>query len=175
MASTGSRISRRSRGTGENLSDQAAWLYTDLLLGLAVVFMGGGALLGQLKTDGGDSPTVMVDPTPQLSCNEIQLRVPESISIAELDLRVAKLVNDRGIFMGWTDTKPALVRLLGSGVDVSDGDRRAGEFERGRLKNSQTLGRVEYIAGGTTKGSAGTMFLDIYVVYKGQAADNGCK
>ena len=80
-----SRTSTKKRKIPENLSDLAAWLYTDLLLGLAVAFVGAGTFLvydKTTKTDPGDTPVVL---TYQLSCDEVVITVPKSITANSLN------------------------------------------------------------------------------------------
>lgn len=171
---------RRSGGTDEeDLSDVAAWLYTDLLLGLAVVFIGGGAFVGKIW---GDTPskgdtTVQQPLTYQLSCDEVEIQVPQNISGAALDTVVLKEVNRASKLRSWTDPKPGLVQVFGIDPNISNANRDARSFRESAINKSPSLREAEIVIGGDTSSNKNSrnVIVRIFVVYKGQVKDNGCK
>jgi hypothetical protein len=172
-----SRTTTRKRKVPENLSDLAAWLYTDLLLGLAVAFVGAGTFLVYDKTtksDPGDTPAIL---TYQLSCDEVSLVVPTSISSSSLNSRVVTAINDAATARSWKEPKPGLMYIYGGsgGSDVGVGSRLAQRFNTSKVSRAQSLSNVEKIVGGDKSLKTNQIKLTMYVVYKGDETKNGCK
>lgn len=172
-----SRSNSRKGKAPENLQDLAAWLYTDLLLGLAVAFVGAGTFLVYDKTtqsDKGDTPVIL---TYQLSCDEVSLVVPATIGTDALNKRVLIEINDAAISRSWKEPKPGLLYIYGGagGADVGVGSRLAKQFDSSTASNAQALTNVETQFGGDKSLPTNQVKLDLYVVYKGDETKNGCK
>jgi hypothetical protein len=172
-----SRSTSKKGKVPENLQDLAAWLYTDLLLGLAVAFVGAGTFLVYDKTtqsDKGDTPVVL---TYQLSCDEVTLVVPTSIGASTLNSRVVTAINDAATARSWKEPKPGLLYIYGGsgGSDVGVGSRIAAGFNSSTISTAQALGNVEKIVGGDKSLQTNQVKLTMYVVYKGDETKNGCK
>jgi hypothetical protein len=172
-----SRSNSKKARVPENLQDLAAWLYTDLLLGLAVAFVGAGTFLVWDKTKNsgpGDTPVVL---TYQLSCDEVSLIVPATIGTGALNNRVVTAINDAAISRSWKEPKPGLLYIYGGtgGADVGVGSRLARQFDSVTASNAQSIGNVEKQFGGDKSLSTNQVKLDLYVVYKGDEKKNGCK
>lgn len=171
-----SRISKKKSKIPENLSDLAAWLYTDLLLGLAVAFVGAGTFLVYDKTTQTDKGVTPVNPTYQLSCDEVSLIVPTSIGSSALNTRVITAINDAATARSWKEPKPGLLYIYGGsgGSDVGVGSRIAEGFKKSKVSGAQSLGNVEKITGGDKSLQTNQVKLTMYVVYKGDESKNGC-
>jgi hypothetical protein len=172
-----SRTTARKRKVPENLSDLSAWLYTDLLLGLAVAFVGAGTFLVYDKTtqsNKGDTPVIL---TYQLSCDEVSLVVPTSISSGALNSRVVTAINDAATARSWKEPKPGLMYIYGGsgGSDVGVGSRIAQSFNATKISAAQSLSNVEKIVGGDKSLRTSQVKLTMYIVYKGDETKNGCK
>jgi hypothetical protein len=172
-----SRSSSRKGKVPENLQDLAEWLYTDLLLGLAVAFVGAGTFLVYDKTtkgDPGDTPAVL---TYQLSCDEVSFVVPATIGTSALNNRVVTAINDAAVSRSWKEPKPGLLYLYGGsgGGDVGVGSRLAKQFDSSTVANAQSLANVEKQFGGDKSLQTNQIKLNLYVVYKGDETKNGCK
>jgi hypothetical protein len=172
-----SRSTSKKGKVPENLQDLAAWLYTDLLLGLAVAFVGAGTFLVYDKTSKGDPGDTPVNPTYQLSCDEVSLVVPATIGTDALNKRVLIEINDAAISRSWKEPKPGLLYIYGGsgGADVGVGSRLATQFYSSVASNTQSLGNVEKKFGGNKSLPTNQVKLDLYVVYKGDETKNGCK
>ena len=172
-----SRSTLKKGRVPENLQDLAAWLYTDLLLGLAVAFVGAGTFLVYDKTTKGDPGDTRVTLTYQLSCDEVSLVVPATIGTDALNKRVLIEINDAAISRSWKEPKPGLLYIYGGsgGADVGVGSRLAKQFDSSVASNAQSLGNVEKQFGGDKSLPANQVKLDLYVVYKGDETKNGCK
>lgn len=168
-----SRTSTKKGKVPENLSDLAAWLYTDLLLGLAVAFVGAGTFL--VSTGTTTKPTV--DPTYQLSCDEVIIEVPRTIGPKALDDIVITEMETAALINEWQEPKPGLLYIYGGagGQDVGVGSAYANSFNLRTVSNAPILGNVEKIAGGDKSLSTSQIRLKMYVVYKGDETKNGCK
>ena len=167
-----SRNSKKKGKIPENLSDLAAWLYTDLLLGLAVAFVGAGTFL----VSTGPSPQPTVDPTYQLSCDEVIIPVPRSIGPQALNDIVIAEIENAALINAWQEPKPGLLYIYGGsgGQDVGVGSGFANSFNLRTVSNTPILGNVEKIAGGDKSLPTSQIRLKMYVVYKGEEKDNGC-
>ena len=173
---------RRSRklkhADGENLSDVAAWLYTDLLLGLAVVFIGGGAFLVQRK---GEEPakgaTEIVQPlTYQLSCEEVLITVSRNTSTDQIAFEVETKLREHAELKQWSDIKTGLINVWGRDVELSQATAIAREFTKSHISQIPTLANSEIANyGKVTNSGLNNIDLEIYLVYKGQIKDNGCQ
>ena len=171
-----SRLSKSTKKIPENLSDLAAWLYTDLLLGLAVAFVGAGTFLVYDKTiasSKGDTPVIL---TYQLSCNEVIITVPRSISSASLNGQVITAIDDAAIARNWKEPKAGLLLINGGsgGGDISVGSAIAERFNREKVDNASKLQNVKRVTGGDKSLSTSQIRLKIFVVYKGDEKKNGC-
>lgn len=170
------RTISRKRKVPENLQDLAAWLYTDLLLGLAVAFVGAGTFLvydQSIKSNPGDTPAVL---TYQLSCDEVSLLVPATIGKGALDSQVVTAINDAATARNWKEPKPGLLYIYGGsgGSDVGIGSRLAKQFNSSIVSNAESLANVEKQFGGDKSLQTNQVKLDLYIVYKGDERDNGC-
>lgn len=165
---------KATRKEPENLSDASAWLYTDLLLGLAVAFLGAGTFLVRSQTDTVSSPSVVL--TYQLSCNEVILDVPRSISPNNLDLLAVNTINDASIIEEWNEPKVGILQISGGtgGGPVSEGTRNATAFRDNIISETPSLNNAEKLIQADTSLSQNQIKLRIYVVYKGDEAKNGC-
>jgi hypothetical protein len=172
-----SRSTSKKRKVPENLQDLAAWLYTDLLLGLAVAFVGAGTFLvydRTTKSSPGDTPVVL---TYQLSCDEVSLVVPATIETGALNNRVVTAINDAAVARSWKEPKPGLLYIYGGagGADVGVGSRLAKRFDSSTAANAKSLANVEKQFGGDKSLPTNQVKLNLYVVYKGDETKNGCK
>lgn len=165
---------KATRKEPENLSDASAWLYTDLLLGLAVAFLGAGTFLVRSQTDTTSSPSAVL--TYQLSCNEVILDVPRSISPSNLDLLAVNTINDASIVEEWNEPKVGILQIFGGarGGTVSEGREAAGVFRDTIISNTPALDNAEKQTFAENSLSRDRIRLKIYVVYKGDEAKNGC-
>jgi len=172
-----SRLSKSTRKIPENLSDLAAWLYTDLLLGLAVAFVGAGTFLVYDKTiasSKGDTPVIL---TYQLSCDEVTITVPRSIGTSSLNGQVITAIDDAATARNWKEPKPGLLLIYGGtggGNNISVGSALAERFNKEKVDNAPKLQNVKRITGGDKSLSTGQIRLKIFVVYKGDETKNGC-
>ena len=170
-----SRSSKSTRKIPENLSDLAAWLYTDLLLGLAVAFVGAGTFLVYDKTTrpGKGTPVIL---TYQLSCDEVTLTVPRSISSSSLNGQVISAIDNAAIARNWQEPKAGLLLINGGsgGGDVSVGSAIAERFSREKVDKASKLQKVKRVTGGDKSLSTSQIRLKIFVVYKGDETENGC-
>lgn len=174
------RITRnqpKKRRGPENLQDMAAWLYTDLLLGLAVAFVGAGTFLvydKTVKSDKGDTPVIL---TYQLSCDQVSLVVPSTITPDRLNGLVVTSIGDAAIARSWKEPKPGLLYIYGGsgGSDIGVGSRIAESFKTSKISGAPALGNVEIITGGEKSLQTDQIKLTMYVVYKGDETKNGCK
>lgn len=171
-----SRRRPKSRKEIENLSDVAAWLYTDLLLGLAVVFIGGGAFMLNYTKTAEKGSTVQQPLTYQLSCAQVEFSVPESISGTSLDEVAANEIFSASKVSGWTEAKPGVVMIYGTNSDISAANREARRFVDTAVKNAPILKNAKIIPQGDTNSrlNRSEIVVRIFVVYKGQVKDNGC-
>ena len=172
-----SRSSQKKKRIPENLSDLAAWLYTDLLLGLAVAFVGAGTFLvydRTTKSDKGDTPVIL---TYQLSCDEVIMTVPRTIGPNLLNGQVISAIDEAATAHNWKEPKPGLLYIYGGsgGQDVGVGSSVADAFNSQVVANTPKLGNVEKIVGGDKSLSTSQIRLKMYVVYKGDETKNGCK
>jgi hypothetical protein len=174
------RTSRSPKKNGripENLSDHAAWLYTDLLLGLAVAFVGAGTFLVYDKTtksDKGDTPVIL---TYQLSCDEVILTVPRTIEPSSLNSEVITAIDEAATAHNWKEPKAGLLYIYGGsgGQDVGVGSTIGHRFNSQVVSSTPKLGNVEKIVGGDKSLSTEDIRLEMYIVYKGDETKNGCK
>ena len=172
-----SRTSQKKGKIPENLSDLAAWLYTDLLLGLAVAFVGAGTFLAY-NTNFKDSDTgTQINPTYQLSCDEVVLNLAKSISPDDLDRKVLSAMNRASIEHSWTEPKAGLILIYGGNGGGSNtvGTKIAKSFNSGTIQKSKELLNVKKIFGGEGSLPTSIVRLKIFFVYKGLVADNGCQ
>jgi len=171
-----SRSSKSTRKVPENLSDLAAWLYTDLLLGLAVAFVGAGTFLVWDKTTVASKGDTPVNLTYQLSCDEVTITVPQSISSSSLNGQVITAIEDAAIVRNWKDPKAGLLLINGGsgGGDVSVGSKVAERFSREKIDNAAKLQNVKRVTGGDKSLTTSQIRLKIFVVYKGDEKKNGC-
>lgn len=172
--------SRRGRHSEEeeNLSDVAAWLYTDLLLGLVVVFIGGGAFLQRYTAPsekGTESAEVQQPLTHQLSCNEIEITLSQKSSTRAVADATTKAIFENSELRGWTDAKPGLVQIFGGDPDISQGGRDAEQFLRTAVSRVPSLKNAKILTAGDKSLRSDQVKIRIFVVYKGQIKDNGCK
>ena len=172
-----SRTSTKKRKIPENLSDLAAWLYTDLLLGLAVAFVGAGTFLvydKTTKTDPGDTPVVL---TYQLSCDEVVITVPKSITANSLNGQIITAIDNAATAQKWKEPKPGLLFIYGGsgGKDIGVGSDQADRFKTQIVSRTKILGNVEKLTGGDKSMPISQIRLKMYVVYKGDENKNGCK
>ena len=171
-----SRSSNRTRKIPENLSDLAAWLYTDLLLGLAVAFVGAGAFM----VANPDYNRVKGNITFQLSCEALEipvsLTVPRSISSSSLTGQVISAIDNAAIARNWKEPKAGLLLINGGsgGGDVSIGSAIAERFSREKVDKASKLQKVKRVTGGDKDFSTSQIRLKIFVVYKGDEKKNGC-
>ncbi|MEY3744626.1 MAG: hypothetical protein RL430_1541 [Actinomycetota bacterium] len=172
---TSNRRRPKSRKEIENLSDVAAWLYTDLLLGLVVVFIGGGAfkLISNTEPAGTTKGTQKL--THQLSCTPVEFFVPDSISSSSLDQITASQIYELQTRKAWTESKPGVVLIYGIARNTSEGGRDAKRFVDAVARKTKILKNAKMITGGEELGSRlDEIHIRIFVVYKGQVKDNGC-
>lgn len=172
------RVSLRKRREPENLSDVAAWLYTDLLLGLAVIFIGGGAF--RVFRTLNDTPSVkgssvQMPSTHQLSCDEIRISIPRSISPGDLQNEVVNALDDAEMIHNWEDSKPGLVQIFGVNRNGDVAQKYADTFLRNVAAKTPYLKNSELIAYQDRSTDSDKVNLKIYAVYLGQVKDNGCK
>jgi hypothetical protein len=170
------RTATKVRKVPENLSDLAAWLYTDLLLGLAVAFVGAGSFLVYDRTvqaSKGDTPAIL---TYQLSCDEVVLTVPRSTGPVSLNKQVIQAIDNAAKANDWKEPKPGLLYIYGGsgGQDVGVGSAIAERFNSATVESTPKLGNVEKIIGGDKSISTNQVRLKMYLVYKGDERDNGC-
>lgn len=172
------RSIRRTRGEPENLSDVAAWLYTDLLLGLAVIFIGGGAffvrILGPTESKGA---TIQKNPSYYLSCEEIEFQVPQGISGEALDIKASKTILRTAKLTGWEDPKAGLVQIFGIDPNLTTANKDATSFRNRSVSRADSLKNAELLVGGITdrRLNRNNVLVRIFVVFKGLESDNGCK
>ena len=172
-----SRSSKSTRKIPENLSDLAAWLYTDLLLGLAVAFVGAGTFLVYDKTtqgSKGDTPVIL---TYQLSCDEVTLTVPRSISSSSLNGEVITAIEESANVRSWKEPKPGLLLIYGGtggGNNISVGTALAENFNREKVANTPKLQKVKRLIYGDKSLPTSQIRLKIFIVYKGDETKNGC-
>ena len=177
------RRKRRLKGKdadGENLSDVAAWLYTDLLLGLAVVFIGGGAVATtisrqEVKGDSSSITEVTQAPTYQLSCESRKVIIPQTIRPVKLSEIVDSELQTFAAEKQWSEIKPALVNVFGRDPEQRKAQDDARLFTESIISEVPVLRNAEiasYASTGTT--DLDSVTLQIYVVYRGQEKDNGC-
>ena len=172
-----SRTSTKKRKIPENLSDLAAWLYTDLLLGLAVAFVGAGTFLAYNSNYKDPNLTTQIDPTYQLSCDEVVINVSSKIAADELDRQVLSEVNKAATEHSWTDPKAGLLLIYGGNGKTGSntvGTNIAKTFRDQIITRSKDLLNVEKIVGGEGSLPTSAVRLKIFLVYKGLVADNGC-
>lgn len=173
------RSRRSSSPDEEDLSDVAAWLYTDLLLGLAVVFIGGGAFIGKVWGDTpakGETTTVEQPLTYQLSCDPVEFEVPQKLSGPALETKVLKEINRASKLRDWSEPKPGLVQVFGIDPNQSAAKQQGESFRDRTVYKSPTLKDAEIQAyADTGRRNIKNVFVRIFVVYKGQVKDNGCK
>lgn len=165
-----SRSSNRTRKIPENLSDLAAWLYTDLLLGLAVAFVGAGAFM----VANPDYNRVKGNITFQLSCEALEIPVSKSTSSGELQSTLLTAINNRGKKRGWSDVKPGVINLFGGGSTISIGINNAKNFKVNVADKTKILDNAEILPYADRGLSDSQLRLRIYLVYKGDERDNGC-
>ena len=163
----------------EDLSDTAAWLYTDLLLGLMVAFLGAGTFLifpaNETTSEDGSTVTTTIppDPTYQLSCEELELIVNDFESPAGVEAKVNLLIAGQAPLRRWQEPLPAIILVLG-GPNNDIGDDNAKEFGNSVMSQSATLRDVELRFYGSNNLSETEIKLVVYVIYKGDKRDNGC-
>jgi hypothetical protein len=168
-----SRTSKKKGKIPENLSDLAAWLYTDLLLGLAVAFVGAGAFA--IANPDYLSPTTgKVIKTFQLSCDALEIPATQSTSIGELESVLLGEIKKRGNRKGWTQVKPGVINLFGGGSTNSIGTANAKKFMRNVTDGSALLKNSEILPYADNNLSTSQLKMRIYLVYKGDEKDNGC-
>jgi hypothetical protein len=165
---------RKSQGDGvPDISGEAAWLYTDLLLGLAVAFVGAGAFM--VANPAYKNPTKgSVVLTYQLSCDAIEITTKQSTSPAELQNSLMSAISNRGKSMGWTDVKPGVINLFGGGSDNRIGTNNAKRFKSRVTENTPILQNSEILTYADNGLSTSQVKMRIYLVYKGDEQDNGC-
>lgn len=168
-----SRISKSSRKSPENLSDLAAWLYTDLLLGLAVAFVGAGAFM-VANPSFKDPNRVKGNLSYQLSCDALEIPVTKSTSSAELQSTLISAIDRRGKLKGWTMVKPGVINLFGGGSTNSIGTNNAKTFKTNVADKTKILQNAEILPYADNNLSVSQLKLRIYLVYKGDERDNGC-
>lgn len=170
------KLSKRSalRKDPENLSDASAWLYTDLLLGLAVAFLGAGTFLVRSQADTTLNPVAVL--SYQLSCDEVSLQVPRDISSINLDLLAVNAINDASIIRNWSEPKVGILQISGGtgGDSVSVGTQNATLFRDSTISETPSLNNAETLIQGDTSLSQNQIRLRVYVVYKGDESKNGC-
>lgn len=174
------RRSSRRNEEEENLSDAAAWLYTDLLLGLAVVFIGGGAFIQRFtgpSEKGSDVVEVQQPLTYQLSCDEIEVTMSQESSPVEVDEIVTRAIVKNSKLLGWTEAKAGVVQVFGIDPAISAANADARRFVERSVNDAPSLKSAEIQAYGNTSSELGreNVLIRIFVVYKGQVKDNGCK
>ena len=165
--------SRSGRNGPENLSDMSAWLYTDLLLGLAVAFLGAGTFLVKSQSDASGAPAVL---TYQLSCNEVVFEVPSNITPQSLDNLAINSIDNASIIEGWNEPKVGILQIFGGarGGTVSEGRQTADLFRDATVSNTPILNNAEKLTFADNSLSRGRIKLRIYIVYKGEESKNGC-
>ena len=162
----------------EDLSDTAAWLYTDLLLGLMVAFLGAGTFLifpaNETTSEDGSTVTTTIppDPTYQLSCEELELIVNDFESPAGVEAKVNLLIAGQAPLRRWQEPLPAIILVFGSPSDPLD--RNARNFINSVMLQSESLRDVELRSYGSKDLSENEIKLVVYVIYKGDKRDNGC-
>ena len=169
-----SRTSTKKRKIPENLSDLAAWLYTDLLLGLAVAFVGAGAFMVANPSFKDKSIGGKVDPTYQLSCDALEIQVTKTTSSSELQTTLMSAIDRRGKLKGWTEVKPGVINLFGGGSTNSIGTGNARDYKRKVTDKTQILNNAEILPYADNDLNDNQLKLRIYLVYRGDERDNGC-
>ena len=168
------RNSKKKGKIPENLSDLAAWLYTDLLLGLAVAFVGAGTFLVRAPGPVTGTPKEL---TYQLSCDEVVIPVPRTIGPQDLDDLVNNEMETAALANEWLEPRPGLLYIYGGsgGQDVGVGSAYAKSFNTRTVSKTPILGNVEKIEGGDKSLASSQIRLKIYFVYKGDETKNGCQ
>lgn len=169
-----SRNSPKKRKGPEDLSDLAAWLYTDLLLGLAVAFVGAGAFA--IANPNYLSPaTGKVIKTFQLSCDALEIPANQATSVGQLETNLQIEIKRIGTRKGWTQVKPGVINLFGGGSTNSIGTENARRFMRTVTDKSALLKNSEILPYADNNLSTSQIKMRIYLVYKGEEKDNGCQ
>jgi hypothetical protein len=171
MRRTSRSTSKKGR-VPENLQDLAAWLYTDLLLGLAVAFVGAGAFMVANPNYKGKTSVVL---TYQLSCDALEIAASQSISEGELQQRLRGAITARADSKGWTEVKPGVINLFGGGSNPSIGTANAKKFRDRVVSGTPVLANTEILPYADSSLSPSQVKLRVYLVYKGAEIDNGCK
>lgn len=169
------RNTRKSRSTGniEDVSGEAAWLYTDLLLGLAVAFVGAGAFM--VANPAYQNPTKgNVVLTYQLSCDALEITAAQSTSPARLQSVLLSAIANRGKQKGWTEVKPGVINLFGGGSNNSIGTANAKRFKSRVADQTAILQNSEILPYADNQLRTSQVKMRIYLVYKGDERDNGC-
>lgn len=174
-------MSRRRRVANPSVMDEssglAGWLYTDLLLGLAVVFLGTIGFTAMTKEDETatvttttttsttsttTTTTIAPDAPPfQLSCEQFYVDneyLRDSVSDSALNEGVTRLINEEIAKRGWTRTtaRVGFVLLFGGHRDTpeDDGDQgaaRAARFQERLRAQVPLLADVEMNSSGSTR------------------------
>jgi hypothetical protein len=158
----------------EDISGEAAWLYTDLLLGLAVAFVGAGAFMAT-NPNYVEPAKGEVILTYQLSCDALELTADQSTSDGELQTKLITAIKVRGDRKGWTEVKPGVINLFGGGSNNSIGTANAKRFNDRVASKTPALDNTEILPYADNNLSPSQVKLRIYLVYKGDENDNGCK
>jgi hypothetical protein len=165
---------RKKRNGVEDISGDAAWLYTDLLLGLAVAFVGAGAFM--VANPSFVEPTKgQVILTYQLSCDALEIAADQATSSGELQSKLLTAIKKRGDRNGWTEVKPGVINLFGGGSNNSIGTANAKRFNDRVASRTPALDNTEILPYADNNLSPSQVKLRIYLVYKGDENDNGCK
>lgn len=173
-------MSRRRRVANPSVMDEssglAGWLYTDLLLGLAVVFLGTVGFTAMTKEDETatvttstttstttttTTTTIAPDAPPfQLSCEQFYVDneyLRDSVSDADLTAKVTEKIEAEIANRGWTKTTARVGFVLlfgghrGSATDGADqGAGRAKKFQDRIQALVPLLANVEMNASGST-------------------------
>lgn len=170
-----SRTSKKKGKIPENLSDLAAWLYTDLLLGLAVAFVGAGAFMVANPSYKDPSKGNVVILTYQLSCDALEIPVTQSTGSAELQSTLMSAIDNRGKQKGWTEVKPGVINLFGGGSSNSIGTNNARKYKARVTDKTPILDNAEILTYADNNLSTSQLKMRIYLVYKGDEKDNGCQ
>ncbi len=166
------RSPKRKNGI-QDISGEAAWLYTDLLLGLAVAFVGAGAFM--VANPAYKNPTKgQVILTYQLSCDALEISASQSTSPAQLQTALLSAISNRGKEKGWTEVKPGVINLFGGGSNNSIGTNNAKKFKSRVTDNTEILKNSEILPYADNQLKTSQVKMRIYLVYKGDERDNGC-
>lgn len=165
--------SSKSKNGIQDISGEAAWLYTDLLLGLAVAFVGAGAFM--VANPAYQSPTKgSVVLTYQLSCDALEITSSQSTSSAQLQSVLMSAISKRGKQKGWTEVKPGVINLFGGGPTNPIGASNARKFKSRVTDRTAILKNSEILPYADNQLPRSQVRMRIYLVYKGDERDNGC-